>query len=68
VRLLIAFVGSVVLIGAGGLAFVAGGHRPTGADASPAIYRWLRGGGITSIVLGVLLMVLALSAAANYNS
>jgi hypothetical protein len=68
VRLLFAFVGSVVLIGAGGVAFVAGGHRPTGANASSAIYRWLRGGGVTSLVLGVLLLVLALIAAANYNA
>jgi hypothetical protein len=68
VRLLFAFVGSVVLIAAGGLALVAGGHPPTGASASPAIHRWLRGGGITSLVLGVLLLVLALIAASNYNA
>jgi hypothetical protein len=68
VRLLIAFVGSVVLVGAGGVAFVAGGHRPTGADASSAIDRWLRAGGLTSIVLGGLLLVLALIAAANYSA
>jgi hypothetical protein len=68
VRLLIAFVGSVVLIGAGGVAFAAGGHPPTGTSASPAIYRWLRGGGIASLVLGVLLLLLALIAAVNYNA
>ena len=63
-----AFVGSVVLIGAGGVAFVAGGHPPTGAGASPGIYHWLRGGGIALTTLGVLLLVLALIAATNYNA
>jgi hypothetical protein len=49
-----AFVGSVVLIGAGGLVFAAGGSlRPAGAAL---------------IGLGVLLLVLAVISAANFNA
>jgi hypothetical protein len=54
VLLFAAFVGSVVLIGTGGVAFVA--HGP------------LRPAGAALVGLGVLLLALAVIAAANYNA
>jgi hypothetical protein len=54
VLLFAAFVGSVVLIGTGGVAFVA--HGP------------LRPAGAALVGVGVLLLALAVIAAANYNA
>jgi len=69
------FIGSVVLTGAGALAYVYADHHqatpeadPMAADLSPNAYRWLHYGAIALTVLGVLLLVLGLIAAANYGT
>lgn len=49
------FVGSVLLISGGGFLFVTAKGRP-------------RGGAVAAIGLGLLLLVIAVNAAANYNS
>jgi hypothetical protein len=60
-RLLFAFIGSVVLTGAGASAFA-------GALRFPNAKRWLPYLGTVLGVLGVLLLVLALYSAANYGT
>jgi hypothetical protein len=58
VRLLFAFIGSVVLTGGGAVAFV----------LTPNGHRGLHYGAVVLSLLGVLLLVLALIAAANYGT
>ena len=58
--LVVGFLGSVVLIGVGGVVFVARDKLPLGGVA-------LRLGGVAMIGLGVLLLAFALISAANYN-
>jgi hypothetical protein len=65
--LLFLFSGCVVLIGAGAFALVYAGHHAAAEAADPQSSRWFHYGAIVLTVLGVLLLVVALIAAANFT-
>ena len=66
--LLFLFIGSVVLIGAGTFALVYAGHQAAPEAADPqSPHRWFHYGAIVLTVLGILLLIAGVIAAANFT-